>query len=52
MSFALGVLLILYIVILLCRYSYWLGMKKGMELSKEQIPYHNYPVFHQIEKED
>ncbi len=51
MSFSLGALLILYITILLCRYSYWLGMKKGMEL-KEKIPYHNYPVFHQIEKED
>ena len=103
MSSPLGALLILYIVILLCRYSYWLGMKKGEEMFKtkqtlvneleavlilleckqakidslmleycpdemtkeqldvwgkhqkpvkEQIPYHNYPVFHQIEKED
>ena len=52
MSFPLSVLLILYIVILLCKYSYWLGMKKGMELFKDQMPYHNYPVFYQIEKED
>lgn len=27
------------------------GKKKGEKL-KEQIPYHNYPPFYQIEKED
>ena len=31
MSFALGVVIILYIVVLLCRYSWYLGYKKGLE---------------------
>ena len=35
------------------RVCFVLGAIKAERLfKKEQIPYHNYPVFHQIEKED
>ena len=30
----------------------WVLATKKAEKLKDQIPYHNYPVFHQIEEED
>ncbi len=49
MSQPLGIIIVLFITILLCRYSYYLGFKAGAR-EKEQVPYHNYPPFYKIEK--